>query len=166
MARRQQGYTYFGVLLLVMVLAMALSGAKLVADTQQRREQERELIFAGQQYADAIRSYYESGSGGINTYPRSVSELLRDTRFPGVRRHLRKPWKDPMTPSGEWDMIFAEDGGIIGVRSRSERKPLGKFSIAPEADDAVSLKQPGTYRDWEFTYEVTTDESGERKQGD
>lgn len=165
MTHSQQGYTYFGVLLLVMVLGMALSGAKLVTDTQQRREQEKELIFAGQQYVDAIRSYYESGSGGINTYPRSVSELLRDPRFPGVRRHLRKPWKDPMTPSGDWDMIVTEEGGIIGVRSRSERKPLGKLSILPEEGDAVSQTQPVTYRDWEFKYQVTTD-VGDGKLGD
>ncbi len=152
MTHRQQGYTYLGVLLVVMVLGMTLTGATLVSETARRREKEQELIFAGQQYVDAIRSYYESGEGGVSTYPHSIAELLRDPRFPGMRRHLRKPWRDPMTPTGEWDVIVGEDGGIVGVRSRSRQAPLGKLSTAQLAEEATAIDKPA-YRDWQFRFE-------------
>ena len=156
MARHQQeGYTYLGVLLLVLVLGMTLTGATLVSDTVRRREKEQELLFAGQQYVDAIRSYYEAGEGGISTYPRSIAELLRDMRFPVVRRHLRKPWRDPMTSAGEWDLIVGKDGGIVGVSSRSQQTPLGKFPMAQSGNGPATGKP--TYRDWQFRFEPTED---------
>ena len=164
MPRRQQGYTYLGVLLIVLVLGMTLTGATLVADTVRRREKEQELIYAGQQYVDAIRSYYESGEGGVSAYPRSVADLLRDPRFPGVRRHLRKPWRDPMTPSGEWEVIFGEDGGIVGVRSRSRKAPLGR-SPTPQATENATTENATTgkptYRDWQFRFEPAADDDNE-----
>lgn len=162
MAPRQQGYTYLGVLLIVLVLGMALSGATLVSDTMRRREKEQELIFAGQQYVDAIRSYYDSSEGGVNTYPRSISDLLGDTRSPVVRRHLRKPWRDPMTASGEWDLIVGKDGGIIGVRSRSQQTPLGRFPMIESENSSSTGK--ATYREWQFKFEPVnvTDEETEQ----
>ncbi len=154
MARRHEGYTYLGVLLVVLVLGMTLTGATLVSETKRRREKEQELIFAGQHYVNAIRSYYESGEGGVSTYPRSVADLLKDPRFPGLRRHLRKPWRDPMTPAGEWDLIVGEHGGIIGVRSRSRQAPLGKFPMAQDGDGAIVGK--ASYSDWQFRFEPAT----------
>ncbi len=163
MARRQQGYTYLGVLLLVLVLGMSLTGATLVSDTMRRREKEQELLYAGQQYVEAIRSYYEAGEGGISTYPRSVAELLRDSRFPGVRRHLRKPWRDPMTPSGDWDLLVNQEGGIVGVRSRSRQTPLGKFPLAQPGETPVAGKP--SYRDWQFRFEPANDADDDGEGG-
>lgn len=166
MPHRQRGYTYLGVLLVVLVLGMTLTGATLVSETARRRDKEQELIFAGQQYVDAIRSYYESGEGGVSTYPHSIAELLRDPRFPGVRRHLRKPWRDPMTPSGEWDLIVGEDGGIIGVRSRSRQVPLGKLPMAqPQSVEETPATDKPTYRDWQFRFEPanTADEDDDKR---
>lgn len=156
---RQQGYTYLGVLLIVLILGMTLSGATLVSDTVQRREREQELIFSGQQYVNAIKSYYESGAGGISTYPKSIAELLKDPRFPVVRRHMSRPWRDPMTSSGEWELIVGRDGGIVGVRSRSKKTPLGKFPIAQsEQNPAVEML---TYHDWQFKFEPNTSNDDE-----
>lgn len=153
MASRQQGYTYLGVLLIVLILGMTLSGATLVSETLRQREKEQELIFSGQQYVNAIRSYYESGAGGVSTFPKSISELLKDPRFPGVRRHMSKPWRDPMTSSGEWDLIVEPDGSIVGVRSRSRQTPLGKFPMAQSGmDPTVAIP---IYHDWQFKFEPT-----------
>jgi type II secretory pathway pseudopilin PulG len=151
MMRRQQGYTYLGVLLLVMVLGMSLTGAALVSEVMQQREKERELIFSGEQYADAIKRYYEAGAGGVSTFPRSVADLLKDPRFPAVRRYLRRPLRDPMTPSGEWELIRDEQGGIVGVRSRSVKTPLGQYSGEQVEDLVVGKKK--TYRDWQFRHD-------------
>lgn len=151
MKRRQQGYTYLGVLLLLLVLGMSLTGAALVSDLMQQREKERELIFAGEQYANAIKRYYEAGAGGVSTFPKSVADLLRDPRFPNVQRHLRRPLRDPMTPSGEWELIREEQGGIVGVHSRSEKTPLGQYAQTRSDDSAAAKKK--TYRDWQFRYD-------------
>lgn len=160
--RRSGGYTYLGVLLLVLVLSMSLTGAMLVADTVRRREKEQELLFAGQQYVDAIRSYYEAGEGGVSNYPRSIADLLRDTRFPNVRRHLRRPWRDPMTAGGEWDLIIAQDGSIVGVRSRSTQTPLGPFPLTQPGEAPAVAK--ATYRDWQFRFEpASADDEDDRR---
>lgn len=162
--RQQQGYTYIGVLLIVLALGMTLAGASLVSDTVRRREKEQDLRYAGQQYVEAIRSYYEAGQGGISTYPSSISELLRDTRSPVVRRHLRKPWRDPMTASGEWDLILREDGGIIGVRSRSLQSPLSEFPMAQTGENSAATGKP-TYRDWQFRFESAAENDDNEEEG-
>ncbi len=163
MRQWQRGYTYLGVLLLMMVLGMSLTGASLVSGVMLQREKERELVFAGEQYANAIRRYYEAGAGGVSTLPKSVADLLKDPRFPIVRRYLRRPLRDPITPSGEWELIRDEQGGILGVRSRSEKTPLGNYSAVQEDEPAGGKKR--TYRDWQFRYDPGSTAEGEEVGG-
>jgi hypothetical protein len=55
----------------------------------------------------------------------SLQELLRDTRFPNPRRHLRKIFVDPVSGRAEWGLVRAGEGGrILGVFSLSQAQPL------------------------------------------
>ncbi len=55
---QQRGFTYFGVLVLVVLIGLMLAAAGEVASQQAQREREAELLFVGHQYRDAIERYF------------------------------------------------------------------------------------------------------------
>ena len=156
----QFGYTYFGLLFAVTLTSLALSGAGMVYKVAQQREKEEELLFVGSEYVKAIKSYYESGSGGINVYPKSIDDLLLDPRNPIKKRHLRKPWKDPMTGKFDWFMIKKKDGQLIGVHSISSGKTIKKRNF-----DGLELllADKKTYQDWRFIFKAPNAERRDKK---
>lgn len=150
--RRQQGFTYLGLLLSVVLMGTALAAAGTVWSVHAQREREAELLFAGDQIRVAITRFYEQVPlGQQHRFPRSIDELLHDRRWPSLRRHLRRPYLDPMTGSADWGIVRAPDGGILGVHSRSQAVPrkrhgFGRFYTAFE--DAATLA------DWRFVYRL------------
>lgn len=157
----QVGYTYFGLLFAIALIGLALSGAAMIHSIVQQREKEEELLFVGCEYVHAIKSYYESGSGGINVYPKSIDDLLSDPRTPIKKRHLRRPWKDPMTGKFDWLMIRNKEGQLIGVHSLSQNKTIKKTNF-DELDALLANKK--TYQDWHFIFRAPSTESRNHKQ--
>jgi type II secretory pathway pseudopilin PulG len=153
---KNRGYTYFGVLLAVALIGLSLAGAAAIWKVLQQREKERELLFVGQQYIDAISSYYHAAPGGAKKYPRNMTELLRDPRYPNIKRHLRKPWRDPLTGSSQWGIVLTKQGGIAGIYSQAEGTPLKQAGFG--ALDALLAGKP-SYRDWRFIYIAATDDT-------
>lgn len=151
---QSRGYTYFGVLFIVMLISLALTGAVAVWEVEQRREKEAELLFIGQQYLDAITSYYHSAPGGTNEYPHTINELLLDPRSLTVKRHLRKPWIDPLTGSKNWGIVRTKAGGIAGVFSNAAGQPLKQAGFG---FNEKLLAGKSSYQDWKFTFIATTD---------
>jgi type II secretory pathway pseudopilin PulG len=98
---RMRGFGYIGLLILVAMMSVALAGAGEVWHTAQQREKEQELLFAGGQFRRAIAQYYANTPGKARHYPLQLEELLKDPRYPGVRRYLRKIYLDPMTGRAE-----------------------------------------------------------------
>lgn len=130
-ARGQSGFTYVWVLLAVaLTSAAAAAGAALATDAA-LRNRDRQFAWAGEQYRIAIASYYESSPGAVKRYPRELSQLLRDERFPVARRHLRDLYPDPLAPRAGWAPVSAPDGGIMGVRSSAVGAPGRWFVHAP-----------------------------------
>src|SRR5512142_3142860 len=115
---KQRGFTYVAVLLSVAVMAAALAAAATVYSQSARREKEAELLFVGDQYRQAIRSYYERTPGGAKRYPRKLEDLLEDVRYPALMRHLLRLYPDPVT-GGPMQPVEAPGGGIMGVASPS-----------------------------------------------
>ena len=148
-ARRQSGFTYLALLLIVAVSGALLAAAGGFASHERQREKEADLIFAGDQSRDAIRSYYERSPGGAKRYPQKLEDLLQDSRLPTTLRHLRRLYLDPVTGKPDWGVVEAPQGGIMGVYSLSEEVPIktGGFSKADETFDGA-----GKYTDWKFTY--------------
>lgn len=149
MRSRQQGFTYFAVLALVVITSIgALAGGRLW-QTAERRERERELLAAGQQLRQAIGSYRALAVAGRRQYPQSLEDLLLDPRLPGIRRHLRRIPVDPVTGSLEWGLLRAPDGGIQGVHSLSEAAPIKRAGFAPEEQ---GFAEAARYADWRFVH--------------
>lgn len=134
------------VLLLVALMGVGLTVAAEVHSVAVQRDKERELISIGRQFSAAIGRYYESGTK--REFPMSLDDLLRDQRVPGVRRHLRKIFVDPMTGKAEWGLVRF-DGRIIGVHSLSRKKPIKQDGFEPANAD---LAKKQAYTDWVFSY--------------
>jgi type II secretory pathway pseudopilin PulG len=79
------------------IMAVALSVALPAWSTAARREREAELIFRGQQYARAVALFQRKNA---NVFPPSWDVLVQG-------RFLRKKYKDPMTPDGEFQPVYA-----------------------------------------------------------
>ena len=147
--RAQSGFTYIGLLLFIAIMGAALAGTGVLYRTQVQREKEKELLFVGDQFRRAITLYYEKSPGADKRYPKALDDLLRDNRYPGVQRYLRRVYVDPVTGSTEWGLVRAADGGISGVHSLSETTPMktGKF---PSVYEQFTGKT--RYADWQFVY--------------
>jgi hypothetical protein len=124
---------------------MGLAAYAEFASHATQREKEAELIFRGEQYRDAIASYYKKEQ----RYPKALDELLEDKRYPMPVRHLRRMYRDPITGEAEWGLVEAPGGGVMGVYSRSETAPIktGNFSSKnQEFADTLS------YAEWKFIH--------------
>jgi type II secretory pathway pseudopilin PulG len=144
-----RGFTYLWVLMLVAFMGLGLSAAAVIDSTLTRRSQEQELLAAGHQFRDAIARYYAIQTiGGQHEYPNSLDDLLLDNRLPGLRRHLRKVFVDPMTQKPDWGVVRV-GGRIVGVHSLSESQPIKQDFFAAED---VAFRGKAKYSDWVFTH--------------
>lgn len=140
------GFTFIGILIIVAISGIALSGVGIVWHQTMQREHEKELLFIGDQYRAAISSYYESTPGGVKQYPRKLEDLLLDNRFPFVKRHIRRLYDDPMTNNQPWGLIKQQDY-IVGVYSLSQQQAIKKTGFPAIYE---SFKEVTTYNEWKF----------------
>lgn len=118
--RRSRGFTYLWLLLLVAIGSVSLAALGAGWHTTGQRERERELIFRGEQIAQALVAYHAASGVGPPRWPRTLDELVQDKRGPVNRHHLRQRYADPMAADGQWALITDEQGGIVGVHSTSQ----------------------------------------------
>ncbi|WP_085676883.1 MULTISPECIES: type II secretion system protein [unclassified Pseudomonas] len=149
------GFTYLGVLLLIAISSMALAATGTVWSSVAQREHERELLWVGGQYAQALRSYYRA-SPGLAQYPKELADLLEDNRFPQAKRHIRRLYPDPITNSDDWGLLRAIDGRITGVHSRSDATPFKRSGFDTQFSGFEGLEH---YSDWQFVAEQAFNES-------
>jgi len=142
------GITYLWALLAVALMGGALAAVAQIWTTAAQREREAELLFIGEQFRRAIGSYYEASPGPVKQFPPALTDLLADARFPGVRRHLRRIYPDPMTQSGEWALVRGPGNGIVGVHSTSQVHPL-RTHFTQGLEDFASAQ---AYSAWVFNY--------------
>lgn len=126
-ARRRfdAGFTYVGLVVFVAILGL-VGAATLKVDALLRRAQaEQELLEIGAAYSEALRSYAAATPRGFPPLPPTLQDLLKDPRFPGTRRHLRKIFVDPITGGTEWGIQYqGEKVGVLAVYSLSQARPL------------------------------------------
>lgn len=124
-ARSQTGFTYIGLIIFVAIIGLVGAAALKVDSLRRRAAAEEELLAAGEAFSKALQSYAAATPYGQPAQPSTLQDLLRDPRFPGVRRHLRKIFVDPMTGTTEWGILYGSDRQrIVAVYSRSGAKPL------------------------------------------
>lgn len=110
----EAGFTLLAFMMVIAIMSIMMAVAVQAVSFQMRREREAELIFRGEQYVEAIRLYKVK-------YGRSPMRLkeLWDVK-PKV---IRKKWKDPITDSMKWGLIFEGDlGGRGGAQGRAVRR--------------------------------------------
>jgi type II secretory pathway pseudopilin PulG len=149
--RPQQGFTYIGLLIMVAIIAAGATAALEAGATLQRRDVEAELLAIGGEFRAALQSYADATPVGMPQAPLELKELLRDPRYPGVRRHLRRIYADPLSGRSEWGIVRAPDGRIAGIHSLSKTSvirrtdfPLGleHFTKASRHDEWVFAPMP------------------------
>jgi type II secretory pathway pseudopilin PulG len=145
----QRGLALLALLLVIALMGIALMAAVDVWQVTRQRERETELLFVGNQYRQAIRSYYLAGPpNGGRAFPQALSDLLDDDRFPVPVHHLRRLYADPVNPGSDWGLQMAGDR-IIGVYSQSEATPLKNFDFDPRDRQFVDAT---SYQGWVFAY--------------
>src|SRR5436190_10959605 len=86
-AGEERGYAMVALLVLMAVMAVAMTVALPAWSTMARREREAELVFRGEQYARAIALFQRKYAGA---FPPTVDVLITE-------HVLRKKYKDPIT---------------------------------------------------------------------
>lgn len=114
--KRQEGFTYLGLLLAIALMGLGLSAASEVWTKTAERQREEQLKWVGAQFVQAIASYYLASPGLMKRYPIGIEDLLADKRFHYVVRHLRQIYVNPVTGKIDWELLRSPDGGIVGVR--------------------------------------------------
>jgi type II secretory pathway pseudopilin PulG len=103
---REAGFTMLMLVVVVAIMAIMMGVAVQSVEFQMRREREAELIFRGKQYVEAIRLYKTK----YGRYPMQLKEI-----WEAKPRVVRKKWKDPITDSQSWGLIYlGQEGRQIG----------------------------------------------------
>jgi type II secretory pathway pseudopilin PulG len=145
---RARGFTYLLVLFALAAMGLTLAGTGQVWQVAAQRDREAELLFIGNQFRQAIGSYYRLSPDGSAKYPATLQDLVEDPRFPTRQRHLRRLYRDPITGGFDWGLVRAGDR-IVGVHSLSQGTPL---KTAFEPRDAA-LQGALRYDQWVFRHD-------------
>jgi type II secretory pathway pseudopilin PulG len=121
MSGKTGGYVLIMLLFVVTAMGIGLLVAAPVWQTQIRREKEEELIFRGKQYVEAVRVFQLKKPG---TFPRTIKEMVEE-------KCLRRPYRDPMNPDGDWNIILLPE--TAGQGSSLRPRPAGTSLGAEQA---------------------------------
>lgn len=114
---KSKGLSLLILLVMLSVMEILLLISYIPWRTAIKRELEKELIFRGNQYVEAIRIYQMKNPG---RFPSKLEELYE-------KKFIRKLYKDPITPDGKWDIIVPSSQIAPG----SERSGVQKIVIIP-----------------------------------
>ena len=146
MCRGESGFTYLGVLVLIVLIGLMLAAAGQVARVTAQRERETELLFIGHEYREAIGRFVRAN----HRFPTELAELVQyEGAGPVPAHYLRHLYRDPMTRAVDWTLIPAPGVGIMGIASSSKAVPLKRADFD---DIDVDFDQAETYADWLFIY--------------
>lgn len=131
---REAGYNLVALIVLLVVINIAVAAAMPLWSSVVRRDQESELLFRGWQYAEAIRVF----KARFGRNPVSLEEMVE------VRpRCLRQLWTDPVSESGEWELLLAASGQqLVTGEGQEEARPGQGQVVAGGRAPGGRLRQP------------------------
>jgi type II secretory pathway pseudopilin PulG len=145
LSRSESGFTYIAALVIVVIMGIMLGAVGQSVKVIMQREREKELIFRGLQYRDAIERWTKKGNMPLL----ELEHLLKDPRSATNDQHIRKLYKDPMT-GGDWKVIKDPNTKEIqGVASTSGGESFKEGNF-PEVIKNFQGKKK--YNEWEFIY--------------
>ncbi len=147
--KRQGGFTYLTILFAIAVAGIVLANTGIDWSQAAQREKERELLFVGNQYRQAIMLYYERTPGAVKRYPAKLEDLLTDNRYNPPQHYLRQLYRDPILNQKQWGIVAAPQGGIMGVHSLSDAFPIKSTNF--DYEDRA-FEGGAKYSGWQFAY--------------
>ena len=174
-----RGYAMAALLVGLSVMAIMASVALPVWQTLVKREREAELIFRGEQYAQAISLFQRRFAG---TFPPSIDLLVK-------QKFLRRAYKDPVT-GGDFQLVYVgaplpgtapargTPGAARGGQNQPSSLPLGRGTPTPatpaqfgrggimgvvsrSTDASLRLYNGrGRYNEWVFVATQATTQAG------
>jgi type II secretory pathway pseudopilin PulG len=135
----ERGFSYLGVLFAIAITGVALLAVSEVWTKVAERQKLAQLDWVGQQYVQAIESYYYANTGSVHFYPTKLDDLLEDKRYLSVKRHLRTLYPDPYTGALSWKPMTSSTGGIQGVAFDHDGDPPvhKQFVFVPASNPQV-----------------------------
>lgn len=145
------GFTYLGLIVLVALIGLATAATLKAGAVLQRGAAEQALLDIGAEFADALASYAAATPAGQPPQPPSLQELLKDPRFPYLRRHLRKVFFDPVTGQADWGIVYlagdSGNSGVVAVYSLSAARPVKQANFEARFAD---FEHKLHLSDWKF----------------
>jgi type II secretory pathway pseudopilin PulG len=106
---REQGFSLVAAMSAIAIMMIMMGAAVPSWRYVMRNMREEELIFRGNQIAEAVERYQRKNGGAA---PSSLEDLVKG-------KFLRKAWPDPMTQDGKWRLL--KPGEVGGMRFRRMR---------------------------------------------
>jgi type II secretory pathway pseudopilin PulG len=148
-ASQTHGFMLLALLIGLILASITLMAAVDIWTVQRQREKEQDLLFAGDQYRQAIQRYYFAAPPGTpRVLPLKLADLLEDDRYPIPVRHLRRLYPDPVTGQPEWGEMRVDDR-IAGVYSLSEKPPIKQAGFPLMYRSFAERTQ---YKEWVFAF--------------
>jgi type II secretory pathway pseudopilin PulG len=136
-------------MVIITIMGIGLYAVGEVWHVAQKRANEQELLFVGNQFRLAIKSYkaHTPPTNRLQIYPNALEDLLKDPRYPSTQRYLRKIYLDPITGKPDWGVVKMPNGGIYAVYSLSEDTPIkqNNFRLVDQ-----NFEGKTKYSDWVF----------------
>lgn len=141
------GFSYVVLMFMITLIGLGMTMAARQWKVMVQRELEADLLAKGIEIQSALALYSATMKAGRvmpgEIYPQTLTEL---TRMP--KPFLRKVYPEPVG-HGEWELVRAPTGGIMGVRSKSKGKPIRQHEF-PAA--VRHFEGRPSYYDWVFQH--------------
>lgn len=105
--RGERGHLLVLLMVGLTVMLIMMTAAAQSVTFQMRREREKELIFRGEQYVKALDAFRKASGGA---FPIGDLKVLAKKNIGGIR-FIRRMYKNPMDPNGEWQYLYLHPGG-------------------------------------------------------
>ena len=143
----ERGFSYVVLMFAIVLIGLGMTVAARQWKVMIQRELEADLISKGIEIQNALAFYSATMKAGRvvpgEAYPQTLAEL---TRLP--KPFLRKVYGDPVG-HGDWELVRAPTGGIMGVRSKSKSQPIWQHNFPPAVRHFDGRK---SYYDWVFQH--------------
>lgn len=143
----ERGFSYVVLMFAIVLIGLGMTVAARHWKVMVQRELEADLISKGIEIQNALAFYSAAMKAGRvvpgEVYPQTLAEL---TRLP--KPFLRKVYAEPLG-HGDWELVRAPTGGIMGVRSKSKSTPIWQHNFPPAVRHFDGRK---SYYDWVFQH--------------
>lgn len=155
----ERGYTLLALIVAIAVMSILMAAAMPIWSHVMKREREKELLFRGNQYIEALDRFYRK----FGRLPLKLEELHKT-------KCIRRLYPDPMTKDGKWELIYFK----VGAQQARRRMPGGESAQPLSAGSIIGVvsKSPqksiliyrgkSHYNQWNFIYQPAPQQRGQR----